>query len=66
MWNQKERARKNHDTNLHGSTMCLRPQECGYISVYHLGLHHNIFIRKPKLRYLKLSRNPKNLRICTH
>jgi hypothetical protein len=41
---KRERARENQDTNLRRSSMCLSPQQCGYISVYDLGLHHNIFI----------------------
>jgi hypothetical protein len=45
MESKRERAREKQDTDLRGSTMCLRPQECGYIySINDLGLQHNIFI----------------------
>lgn len=47
MESKRERARENQDTDLRGSAMCLRPQEYAYISIYDLGLQHNIFITKP-------------------
>jgi hypothetical protein len=28
---KKKRARENKDTDLRATTICLRPQECGYI-----------------------------------
>jgi hypothetical protein len=47
-----KRARENQNTNLCGSAMCLRPQECDYIIFNdHLGLQHNIFIYNKILLY---------------
>jgi len=41
----KKESKKNQDTNLCGSIMCLHPQECDYLN-NNLRLQHNIFITK--------------------
>jgi hypothetical protein len=58
--NRKDREIENWDVDLRCSAMCLRPQECSYISLYDLGLQHNILIRKLYL-YVRILKNPKTL-----
>jgi hypothetical protein len=41
---KREQEKIKTQIYMHATEICLRLQECSYISIYDLGLQHNIFI----------------------